>query len=88
MAVGFDGCIEWQHHSLTGWVVGNAGQVFCQCLAGDGKTVAMQQALIEQALHQRLYAADSDEFGHQVFATGSQVCQHWHTLADAGEVIQ
>ena len=47
----------------------------------------MQQPGVEQRLHQRLDAADGDEFGHGVVAGGAHVRQHWHARADAREVV-
>ena len=48
----------------------------------------MQQALVQQRLHERLNAADLYEFGHGIAARRTHVRQHRHPIADAGEVIQ
>ena len=41
---------------------------FPPSFAGDGQAVAVQQARVEQHLHQRPDAADRDQFGHRVVA--------------------
>ncbi len=57
-------------------------------LPGDGEAVAVEQAGVEQRLHQRPDAADGDEFGHRIFAAGLEVGEHRHALADAREVVE
>ena len=48
----------------------------------------MQQAGVEQHLHQRPDAADGDQFGHEMLAARFQIGEHRHALADAGEVVE
>ncbi len=48
----------------------------------------MEQACVEQRLHQRPDAADGDEFGHQMFAARFQVGEHGHAFADAREIVE
>ena len=57
-------------------------------LAGDGEAVAVEQAGVEQRLHERTDAADGDEFGHEMFAAGLEVGEHGHAFADAREVVE
>ena len=76
------------NHLLAFRIRLHIGQVFRQGFAGDGQAIAVQQALVQQRFHQRLDAADFDQFGHQVFAAGFQVGQHRHMFADAGEVVE
>ena len=88
MAVFLDRAFEGQNDALSGWIVGHAGEIFGQCFAGDCQAIAVQQAMCQQTFHQRLYAADGYELGHQVFAAGPHIGQHWHALADTREVGQ
>jgi hypothetical protein len=48
----------------------------------------MQQAAIEQAFHQWLYAADFNQFRHQVFAARFDIGQHRDICPDACEIVQ
>ena len=63
-------------------------QVLRHRLAGDGQAVAVQQAFIQQRLHERLNAADLYQFRHREPARRTHIRQHRHPIADAGEVIQ
>ena len=47
----------------------------------------MQEAFVQEHLHQRRQAADAHEFSHHVFATWLQVGQNRHVFADAREVV-
>ena len=55
--------------------------------AGDGEAIAVEQAGVEQRLHERADAADGDERAHAVFAAGLEVGEHGHAFADAREVV-
>ena len=46
----------------------HAAQIFRDGLAGDGDAVAVEQAGVEQHLHQRRQPADPREVNHAVFA--------------------
>ena len=73
--------------SWPGGIVGarRAGSPPASCRSPS--SVAVQQAAIEQPLHQRRQAADLDELGHHVLAARLQVGEHRHALADAREVV-
>ena len=47
----------------------------------------MQEAGLQQGLHQRLNAADVDEFRHRVVAGGTHVREYRHAVANAAEVV-
>ena len=48
----------------------------------------MQQAGLQQNLHQRLDAADADQLRHRIAAARPQVREHGHPRADAREIIE
>ena len=48
----------------------------------------MEQAFIQQALHQRSEASDANEFGHDILAARLEIRQHRYALADAREVVE
>ena len=47
----------------------------------------MEQAGVEQRLHERADAADGDESAHAELAAGLEVGEHGHAFADAREVV-
>ncbi len=48
----------------------------------------MHQPAVEEHFHERLDAADRDQFRHHITATGLEIRQHRNAFADAGEVVQ
>ena len=68
----------------SSWPAGygcTSSEVLGDRLAGDREAIAVQQAFVEQHLHQRPDAADVDQLGHRVFAARPQVGEHRHALA-------
>ena len=88
VAVGFDGVV---HRADDGLAFGVAdfhlAEIFLHGAAGDGHEVAMEQAFLEERLHEREGAADLHEVGHDVFAAGFQIRKHRRACADAREVV-
>ena len=60
------------------------GEVLRHRLAGDGEAVAVQQARVEQLLHDHRHAADAVEVGHVELAVRLHVGDVRHARADAG----
>ncbi len=87
VAVFLDGFVERLNNLLALWVGLHAAQGFGHGFAGDGEAIAVEQAGVEQRLHERANAADGDERAHAVFAAGLEIRQHGHAFADAREVV-
>src|SRR5439155_1559723 len=83
VAVLFDGLVERLNDGLTGRIRLHVSERLGHGLAGDGERVAVEQAGVEQRLHERTDAADGDKFGHDMFAAGLEVGEHGHAFADA-----
>ena len=64
------------------------GEVLGDRLAGDGEGVAVQQARVEQRLHDDRDAADAVDVVHDVPAERLQVGEVRHLVADAVEVVE
>ena len=88
VAVRLDRIVEVSNDILTVGIIGDLSQVLGQGLPGHGHAVAVQQAAVEHAFHQRLNTADLDELRHQVAPARFYVGQHRHTLADRREIVQ
>ncbi len=88
MAILLQWIIKWPDDGLPGRIVVDVRQVFRQRAAADGQAVTMQEPGIEQALHQRLDAADGHQFRHCVMAAGAKVGEHRRALADTDEIIE
>ena len=83
-----NGISQGANHFLVLRVGFCIGQVLGHGLPRDGHTVAIQEACIEQQLHQRYRATDSDQVGHDVLTARFQVRENGDLLSDAGEVVQ
>ena len=71
MAVGLDGIVHRADNGLAFGVADfDLAEVFLHGAAGDGHEVAMEEAFLEERLHEREGAADLYEVGHDVFAAG------------------
>ena len=88
MTIFLNWILEVVNDILIGRIVVDTREVFGQRFAGHGHAVAMQQARVQQPLHQRLQPADGNQFGHQVLAAGPHIRQHRDARADAREVIE
>src|SRR5262245_59837816 len=75
------------HDRLPGLQARQTGQIFGDRLAGDCWTIADEQALFEQQLHDSRCTADVVQILLNVFATGPQVGQVRHAVARALEVV-
>ena len=60
------------------------GEVLGHGLAGDGEAVTVQQAGVEQCLHDHRHAADLVDVGHDVAAERLEVAQVRDLVANAG----
>ena len=88
VTVFFDRLVERLNDGLTGRIRLHAGERLGHGLAGDGEGVAVEQAGVEQRLHEWTDAADGDEFGHDMFAAGLEVGEHGHAFADTREIVE
>ena len=88
MAIGLDWIGEGADDVLVGGVATDVREVLGDGLAGDGQAMAVQEALIEEHLKERLEAADADEMGHVVLAARLEVGEHWHAAADALKILK
>jgi hypothetical protein len=84
VAVGLDGGVQRPHDRLPLGVGRDLRQVLGQRPPADRQALAMQQARVQQRLHQGPDAADRDQLGHQVLAARPEVREHRHPLADRG----
>ena len=88
VAVRFNGIAEVANNVLTFWIVLDIFEILSQRLAGYGHAIAVQQALVEHALHQRLDSTDLDKLRHQVFATGFHISQYGNPRTNLGEIVK
>ena len=88
VAVGLDRIGEGADDVLVGGVTADVREVLGDGLAGDGHAMAVQEALIEEHLEQRLEATDADKVGHVVFAARLEVGEHRHASADALKILE
>ena len=75
------------HNIESRRIVGHVCQVLAQSFAGHGQAVAMQHAIIQHALHQRLDTANLNQLGHEVLAARLHVRQHRNAGTNLGEVV-
>jgi hypothetical protein len=88
VAVGLNRVGEGADYVLVGGVTADVCEILGDGLAGDGQAMAVQEALIEEHLEQRLEAADTDEVSHVVLAARLEVGEHRHASSDALEVLE
>ncbi len=87
MAALLDRVVEAVDHILVLRVRLHVLEIFREGLAGHGQAIAVEQALVEEHLHQRRHAANGHERSHDILAARLQVGQHRHAFTDAGEVV-
>ena len=88
MAVLFDRVAERADDLLTfGIRRAKFLDVFTHRTTGDSHAIAVEQATIEQYLHQRHGAANGDEVRHRESARGLEVGQDGNVFADALKVV-
>ncbi|MCY1373645.1 hypothetical protein D9M69_609330 [compost metagenome] len=88
MAVFVHGLVDRADHVLVGARgVGHVLEHLGNRLATDGQAVTVQQAGVEQHLHDLRDAAGAVQVDREVFAAGFQVAQHGCLLAHALEIV-
>ncbi len=64
------------------------GEILGHGLAGDGQRVTVQQASVEQVLHDQWYAPCLIELRHHVPPAGTQIGDVWRAAADTVESVE
>ena len=88
VAVLLDGVGQGADDALAVGVRFDVREVLGEGLAGHRETAAVQEARVQQDLHERADPADLDQFGHRVAAGGTHVGEHRNALAYPREVVE
>ena len=88
MAVGLDRIVEGVNDVLCLRVRCNTLQVFRHRLPGYCQAAPVQQAPLQQHLHQRLNATDRHQFRHHVMPAWAQIRQHRYALSNLDKILQ
>ncbi len=81
------GAVDGVDDALLGRLVGHVFEHLGDGLAADGDAVTVQQASVEQDLHDLGNATGFVQVHRQGFAAGLEVAQHGGALADALEIV-
>jgi hypothetical protein len=76
------------HHVLVRRIGRHVAQVLGDGPPGHRQAIAVEQAGVEQHLHQRRQAADAREVGHAVLSGGPEIGEDRDLLPDAGEIVE
>src|SRR6185312_1798912 len=87
MAVALDRIGERANDILALRIGPHAAQVLRERASRDRHTVAVEQSLFEQRLHQRLDAAYAHQLRHRVATAWTEICEHRDALTYTSEVV-